>query len=608
MRRFRAALAAAAILAALPALALEATEPYRYRQADLMTDGAAPPPADARWGSVELPDRWTPARAAQAHFAWYRVGFDAPAGTDAPWMLYLPRMRDGGDMFLNGALLARVPVTDAQRFVRWMRPFAFPIPPAQLRAGRNELLVRMPAIPDSYMSTVWVGPEAELRPRYESRNFWVYTTAQTIAIVTMVVALFVIAIWVRRRLAFDFGLFGLAALFWGLRTLSLVIEDYPRWAWLPWRVVNYAATGGFVVAMMIFMLRFAGIRLRWLDRLLIAYWPTGPLILAVGGLAVHDAVDRWYQAGLIAIGALMFATTLYAGWRQRTAGALALCGGVLFSLPLGVHDYLLSQGFLDVERPYILHFGAVALLLVVGTLLVDRFVRSLRAAEQSSEVLAQRVAERERELAANFDKLRAYEREHAASVERQRIMQDMHDGLGSQLLTSLAAVERGALDSRAVAQVLREAMDDMRIAIDTLSPGREGLLEALGNLRYRLEPRFRAAGIELSFAYGELPERLDVAPDAALQILRVLQEALSNVLKHARAAHVRVEARVEPDPARFVLGVFDDGGGFSAPSSGAGRGLPGMHRRAQRIGAALDIASDAQGTRVVLTYPLPSGN
>ena len=75
------------------------------------------------------------------------------------------------------------------------------------------------------------------------------------------------------------------------------------------------------------------------------------------------------------------------------------------------------------------------------------------------------------------------ERERAVSGERQRIMQDMHDGLGSQLLTSLAAVERGALGLEGMAQVLRDAMDDMRLAIDTLSPEREGLLEALGNLQ-----------------------------------------------------------------------------------------------------------------------------
>ncbi|HEX5094175.1 MAG TPA: ATP-binding protein, partial [Burkholderiales bacterium] len=148
------------------------------------------------------------------------------------------------------------------------------------------------------------------------------------------------------------------------------------------------------------------------------------------------------------------------------------------------------------------------------------------------------------------------------------------------------------------------AVDDMRLAIDTLSPGREGLLEALGNLRYRLEPRFRAAGIALHFDRRDLPEQLDVAAEHGLQILRVLQESLTNVLKHARAREVRVSLSVTRDPARFVLAVADDGGGFDLASTGAGRGLSGMRRRAAQIGANLDIASDARGTRVSLSYPL----
>jgi signal transduction histidine kinase len=155
-----------------------------------------------------------------------------------------------------------------------------------------------------------------------------------------------------------------------------------------------------------------------------------------------------------------------------------------------------------------------------------------------------------------------------------------------------------------MAQVLREAVDDMRLAIDTLAPEREGLLEALGNLRYRLEPRFRAAGIELKFTRRDLPDRLDVVSEHALQILRVLQESLTNVLKHARARQVDVALALERDPPCFVLAVADDGGGFAPGAAAPGRGLSGMRRRAGQIGAALDIASDARGTRVVLSYPL----
>jgi len=165
-------------------------------------------------------------------------------------------------------------------------------------------------------------------------------------------------------------------------------------------------------------------------------------------------------------------------------------------------------------------------------------------------------------------------------------------------------VERGALDSKGMAQVLRDAIDDMRLAIDTLAPEREGLLEALGNLRYRLEPRFRAVGIELKFVYRDLPERLDIVAEDALQILRVLQESLTNVIKHTRARQVSVELALERVPPRFVLSVADNGGGFDPGAAVAGRGLSGMRRRAQRIGASLEVASDSDGTRITLTYPL----
>jgi len=253
---------------------------------------------------------------------------------------------------------------------------------------------------------------------------------------------------------------------------------------------------------------------------------------------------------------------------------------------------------------YALHFGAPVVMLAMGGLLAARFIRALRHVEFANLELKRKVNEKERELLQQHERLREAERLAARSTERQRIMQDMHDGLGSQLLTSLAAVERGALDSKGMAQVLRDAIDDMRLAIDTLAPEHEGLLEALGNLRFRLEPRFRAAGIELTFAYRDLPERLDIAAEDALQILRVLQESLTNVIKHAHAQRVAVEAAFKQDPARFVLAVEDDGGGFDPGAAVAGRGLSGMRRRAQRIGALLEVASGSDGTRITLTYPL----
>lgn len=585
--------------------AARATEPLGA--ALLWVGEAASPPADeAPWRPVTLPDRWARRAPDFRGEAWYRMRFELDAKPTEPWLLYLPVLRDGGRIFLNGQFIATVREADAAHYVRWLKPHAFPMPPAMLAAGTNRLDIRVRvAAPGHTMYAPIVGPESDLRPIYEQRRFWTHTTAQMTVIVVLVVGLFVLGILVRRRMAFEYGLFGIAAVCWGIRTASLVVAVYPAWLWHPWRIVHYAATGGFVIAMTLFMLRFARIRLPKIERLLIAYWPTGPLLLLAGGPAWETWTERYYQAGLIAASIAMFAATLVAGWRQRTLGALGLCGGVLFALALGVHDYLLSQQVIRNHHGFLLHLGANALLLAMGILLADRFVRSLGDAERSAEVLESKVRERERELAENYERLRRLERDRAAGEERQRIMQDMHDGLGSQLLTSLAMVERGALDREGMAQALREAIDDLRLAIDTLAPGREGFMESLANLAWRLAPRFSAAGMELRFHLDRAPESIDLHAGTALQLLRILQEALSNVLKHAQARKVDVEVAVADGPSRLELTVRDDGHGFDSTSSApAGRGLGGMERRAQRIGATLRIASDGTGTRLSLALPL----
>lgn len=534
------------------------------------------------------------------------MDFDVLALPAEPWLLHLPRMRDGGAVYLNGRLLGVARESDADTYVRWMRPYAFSIAPSQLQVGRNLLHVRIRAR-DAYamMSAPQVGPEAVVRPILEARLFSTRTAVQMTAATTIALAVFVIGVWLRRRLAFDYGLFGLAALFWGLHTANYLVEAVPVWAWLPWRVIRYASTGGFVVALALFMLDFAGIRRRGLTRFLVAFWLCGPLLLLLGGEQWHAFVDRYYQAGLILVAIFMAGVTLQAGWRRRTPGAVALCAMVVVGIALGMHDYLVSQRiWLDPEQPLLLVYGANGFLLVMGVLLANRFATSLGAAERISETPALKVAEKERELAASYARMREHERERNVNQERQRMMRDMHDGLGSQLLGSLVAVERGSLDSKGMAQALRDAIDEMRLTIDSLVPGHEGLLVALGNLRHRQEPRFRAAGVALSFTQHGVPAGIDIPADHLLQILRLLQEALANVLKHAAALHVRIAVGTRGDLPQLFIEVFDDGRGFDPNLPGLGRGLPNMGQRARQIDATLAIVSGLQGTKIALSYPL----
>lgn len=591
-----------ASFAATPHLHREFTSAYF-----LLSESRTPPPREtAPWQEVALPDRWEVSRPGVFGSAWYRVHLHLAQAPAEPWLVYFPRLRDGGEIYVNGSLAASIPQADAGYFVQWLRPHAPTIPPGMLRAGPNTVHLRVSVFERSHrMTPFFVGPESELRTPYDLRLFWSYTSAQMTVVATISLGLFVLAIWIRRRMTFDYGLFGFACLCWGIRTLMIVISVYPRSIWPWWNATYYAATGGFVVCMTLFMLRFAGLRSAVLERITLAYWVTGPLLLVVGGPQWDHAVARFYQGGLIVVSAVMLTATALVGWRKRTPGVLVLCAGVVFGLTLGVHDYLIVVDVLDYRRPYLLHLSAVVLLGAVAGLLADGFVRSLREAEQAANVLESTVRERESELERNYDRLRRLERERVLSEERQRIMQDMHDGLGSQLLSSLAMVERGALDRDAMAQALREAIDDMRLAIDTLAPGREGLIEALANLAWRLQPRFGAAGIELRFHLDQAPDHVELPAENALQVLRILQEALANTLKHSGASNVDVFLAVHDAPPRLSLSVRDDGTGFGdeRPARGS-RGLAGMQRRAKQLGAGLKTHSDSNGSLVSIELPL----
>ncbi len=266
---------------------------------------------------------------------------------------------------------------------------------------------------------------------------------------------------------------------------------------------------------------------------------------------------------------------------------------IAIALAAAVHDFLVYVGVLPYGSPELLNIATPVLLIALGAALIDRFVRSLADVEKTNAELESRIHEREQLLKRNFDRLRESERVKASAQERQRIMQDMHDGLGSQLLSSLMLVERGALTNEQVAQILRESIDDMRLAIDALAAENSDLLAALGNMRYRMEPRLKAAGMELQWDARGLPEEVDIDPDAVLPVLRIVQEALTNAIKHSRARAVRVTLGVDHggDSQSLSIRVTDNGRGLAAASGapGSGRGLLNMRNRAGKIGAVLKV-------------------
>jgi len=585
--------------------------------AQMLTDAARQPPElSGPWRRVSLPDLWRKARPAAAVApTWYRITFAHPATDGQAWGVLFPYLYDGGEVWLNGALLAKIPENTPATRVRWSRPHLLPLPPALLRPGENALLVRA-AQPLEGASIRFprpgIGPLNELTPRYDQRFFWTNITPQITALVCMLGSLAVVFIWWYRRSEVMYGLFGLAVALWGLRTLTFVIEQMPAELWPWWRLVYHTATGGFIVVMTVLAWRLAGIRKPWVERAVFCYWLLGPLWLLAQGPAAEPVVNRYWIGGFLPIGATIVAVTIWSLVRRRTLESVALPVTMAIAALAGMHDYLINWDLhpqipwlsdWTAQRYQVMHLAADLVLLAMGGLLTTRFIRALGALEGINQTLEARVAEREKELAANYVRMFALERENAAAQERQRIMRDLHDGLGSKLFVSLSRVERGAMASGEIADALRGCIADMRLALDSLAPREQDLRSALGNFLFRWRSQLLACGMRLTWNIDLPDEALQLSPHASLQLLRVAQEALTNVVKHAGASTVHVQLRLVQ--GELELEVRDNGiGAAGVGDDSCGRGLTNMRSRAGQLGGRVKVHGGSGGTRVTLQVPL----
>jgi signal transduction histidine kinase len=291
-----------------------------------------------------------------------------------------------------------------------------------------------------------------------------------------------------------------------------------------------------------------------------------------------------------------------------------------------VHDLGMVGGWVN-SANWTLVTPAYTVLLLCQLLSVNQFlIRSLGRAERANEELEQNIAAKTQQLEASFALLRQTELEaerkaaqdSARKEEREHLLREMHDGLGAQLMTALRGVERGGMSTDQVSQALQDSLDDLRLLMDSADLGRE-LQGALASWRNRWDPRLQALGIALIWRVDSAIERVDLGADAVLQLMRILQEATANAVKHAACHQIELHAELLPagsgNPAqesghahRLRMRICDDGQGLpSAPLRPGGRGLVNMRARAQLLGAKLHSGNrppPTQGHEVVLDMPV----
>ena len=226
-----------------------------------------------------------------------------------------------------------------------------------------------------------------------------------------------------------------------------------------------------------------------------------------------------------------------------------------------------------------------------------------------------------RELEVSHERLRALSRRlfEVQEEERQRLARDLHDDVGQALTAlkiQLESVARagGELGVRArvgeCVDTVQHTLERVRQLSLSLRPPQLDDLGLAAALRSHLDRQARVAGLEAHFELEDAPQ--DLAPDTETACFRVAQEAINNVLRHARARNLWV--RLFMAGAGLAISVRDDGRGFDVEkvrqraADGASLGLVGMEERMALAGGSFELRSaPGQGTELLATFPLVAG-
>lgn len=572
------------------------------------TSGDAPP-ADCRWEPVKLKRHVRPPKPIASDYdfidGWFRASFPSAGGNDTGLGLYINELDRAGRIWVNGKLLQPIARLTGELPLNWNRAQYTVIPPSMLVDGQNELLIQVRSYrTGGTLSAMKVGPPDVLYPYWERMTFYRNDVVRVLGGCTAAIGIFMLAVWLGRRSAQEYLFFGLTCLTWSITSF----DYYGRYPALPSDVWDHTVISSHVFCAALiwtFILRYCGQRRPKLEALIWVFVLSGSILFFTKVIS-YGAIYLWLSATWAA-GWYFVYLLAREGWKRSWWEGTLLTLVTLTHHVISGHDLWRFAHASANDMLFYAHYSEPLYLLVVGISLIRAFIDSLHAYQRLTDKLENIVADKTRELAAQYQRMAELERNKALSEERGRIMDEMHDGIGSQLTIALSLARTGlpTSDKGELATVLMESIQDLQLIINSLEPMENDLLTVLGTLRYQMADRLRNAGIELRWNVVDLPPLPSLTPQSVLAILRICQEAFANALKHAGAKVIDVMTGIEVDAQgieQAFVSIVDDGRGIGAIRAGA-RGLENMKRRAATLGGLVTFTSEPGRTQVLLRFP-----
>lgn len=518
--------------------------------------------------------------------------------------IFVPSFERNLQVSLNGA-----DVTESGDIINWKGPLSsgsalIPLPPDILQEGPNELNLSVTTESGSLgsLSEIYVGSENQLQPYFNLRFFleqnlklMIFTLQATLALSSLVFSIL-------RPGDRRFALLGISMILACTVTMGVFSDVLsPLSKIVSWALV-LVSSGGITFLAFVYELERQK-NLKWLLGLAVAIPAISYLVVLTGFYSLREVVI--YTSAPISAFAFSYASfVLGVGlWQRPTADRIFLFSGLVLLIFAIGHDILLKLRFIEGG---VLIAQSAWLLTLIGVIifLMSYLAKLATDLDGAALWLKEKLQQREEELAIAFEREKKVVAQIAIQSQRDRIMADLHDGVAGHLSTIVALSDKEELDSEQIQVVARHALADLRIVIDALVLNEGTLLMSLASLRDKFVTPLERLDIEISWCFANFPEVIWLSPDQTLSVLRILQEAISNAVRHGRPKRLVVKGKKQCDKTLTISIINSGGASFVRTKTANQYGLKNVEQRADQLGGKIEIISLPDGAIFKLTLPL----
>ncbi|MGE8558696.1 MULTISPECIES: sensor histidine kinase [unclassified Acinetobacter] len=558
------------------------------------------------WESVDLPDQWNKRWPNYNGGVWYKIQWKWSCQNNTkltePIAFLIDYINSAGAVYLNGDLIWKNKNLHEPLSKSWNVPRYWILPISGLRAKENEILiyVRGNAFQSPGLGSISFNNVQKNDEVYESKIWNRRTLFQINIILSITFAVICLVIWLLRRKETTFGWFALSCFLWVLFISNVLsTENFPYPTSLMAAQANLVFFVLYIICFCIYLLRFIQTYFSRLEPVI--HLITGLVIVSIFITPPQEIYWAFSLIFLIYI-VLFFITYLYVSYRAFQTRrsdyvflAICLTGIVVFSF----FDLLLLSSAMESDTrplsPYTSPIITFFVVVILGARLAHN-VKKIEAFNARLEVKVQQVSD---DLSSSLNEKHQLELENVKLQERIHLSHDLHDGLGASLVRSMILVDQSAhnISNKQFLSMLKLLRDDLRQIIDSGSSADNKIPVSpvlwVAPVRHRFSQLMDELDIRSKWIF---PHEWQAVPSAlqCLTLIRVLEESLTNIIKHSQAKQVKI-AMVYLTENQFILSIEDDGVGFNTDcvaQQGLSIGMRSMKMRLERMGAELELSSE----------------